>query len=56
MGKIQSYSSFVSRWHLCLMEIQCAIDNETFTAALVVLHYKRHAKNRKPLDTIQHEP
>lgn len=38
--------SIVKRWYLWLMENQCAIDNETSTGALVVLNYKRRAKNR----------
>lgn len=36
----------MSQRYLWLMENHCAIDNETSTGALVVLDYKRCAKNR----------
>lgn len=35
-----------TKWYLWLIENRCAIVNETSTGALVVLDYKRRAKNR----------
>lgn len=37
------------------MENRYAIDNETSTGALVVLNYKRHAKNSGICGTFEHE-
>lgn len=37
------------------MENHCAIDNETSTGALMVLHYKRCAKNREMDSAFEHD-
>lgn len=44
----------MNQWYLWLMENHCAIDNETSTGALMVLNYKRCAKNRGIEGTFEH--